>query len=302
MPRQVEICFSYSRGPHHPIPATRACGRCFARLRLCSPELIKHHQECYAPSQCSSCLHLICNRKTASLDIFSHLLRVFWLRRNIVDDSPVLTPMETSIKINILSNEEVVDDLPDVPVDKHLQACLISKSLVHRLGARYEAVPKLSVTDSTGRTHAVIGKVELRWHRRESSRSHLQIFSVVNALSTHVILGASALPKGKESDVHTLGLNKQTEGDTFLICFSLRKKHCHCSGTLWLTSPDSQIKRRSRRRRVRMHRLGAIKKRRNRKQKRNRKKPRRRPRRPRRRKESNQATPTTMSGRALNTI
>jgi len=138
-----------------------------------------------------------------------------------VDDSPVLTPMESSIKINILSNEEVVDDLPDVPVDKILQACLISKALVHRLGVHYEAVPKSSVTDSTGRTHTVIGKIELRWHRRESARSHHQRFSVVDTLSTDVILGASALPKGKESDVHTLGLNQQTEGTALVIRFSL---------------------------------------------------------------------------------
>lgn len=156
-----------------------------------------------------------------------------------MDDSPVLTPMESSIEINILGDEEVVGDLPDVPVDKYLQACLISKTLVHRLGARYEAVPKSSVTDSTGRTHAVIGKVELRWHRRESSRSHLQMFSVVNALSTDVILGASALPRGKESDVHMLGVTKQTEGNALVIRFSLQKKHYHCCGTSWLISTQS---------------------------------------------------------------
>lgn len=196
-------------------------GWCIARLRLYCPESIKHNQECYILSQCRSRFYLICDRKIASLDIFSHILRVFWLRRNIVDDSPVLTPMESSIKINILGDEEVVDDLPQVPVDKNLQACLISKTLVHRLGARYEAVPKSSVTDSTGRTHAVIGEVKLRWHRRESSRSHLQIFSVVNTLSTEVILGASALPKDKESDVRIVGLNKQTEGTALVIRFSL---------------------------------------------------------------------------------
>lgn len=159
--------------------------------------------------------------KNASLDLFSRLLRVSWLRWDTVDDSPVLTPMESSIKINIFGNKKAIDDLPDVPVDKSLQACLISKSLVNRLGVPYEAIPTTSITDSTGRMHTVIGKVELRWHRRGSAKSHDERFSVVDSLATVVILGASALPKSSESDVHPIGLNEQTEGTAHVIAFSL---------------------------------------------------------------------------------
>ena len=100
--------------------------------------------------------------------------------------------METTIKINIFGNKEVAEALPAVPVDKTLQASLVSKSLVNRLSVPYEGTPASTVTDSTGRKHTVMGKVELRWHRSDSTKSQTQRFSVVDSLATDVILGASA--------------------------------------------------------------------------------------------------------------
>jgi len=210
--------------------------------------------------------------KNASLDLFSHLLRVFWLRWDLVDDSPVLTPMESTIEINIFSNGEAAGDLPGVPVDKSLQACLISKSLVNRLRVSYEATPGSTVTDATGRTHTVIGKVELRWNRRDSAKSHPQRFLVVDSLPTHVILGASALPKSRESDVHPTGVGPQSEGTAKLIpVYSTTIK---LDQSLWLTDRDIQNRKGCRRRREKTSRPSETRRRTSRQRKKSRNKPR----------------------------
>lgn len=124
--------------------------------------------------------------------------------------------MESSIKINILSDEEVITDLADVPVDKSLQTSLISKALVERLGTSYNASSTSSVVTSGGRSYNIVGTVKLSWHRRESAKSHPETFSVVDSKSALVVLGRNALPKDKEPDIHPLGVEQQSEGISIL--------------------------------------------------------------------------------------
>ena len=119
--------------------------------------------------------------------------------------------MEDSIKISLFS-DEALTELGDVPVDKSLQTCLISKALVERLQARYEvSSSNPSAVRSGGQTYNVIGTVKLNWHRRDSAKSHLETFSVVDSASAIVIFGRNALPKSKEPDIHPLGLERQNE-------------------------------------------------------------------------------------------
>ena len=142
----------------------------------------------------------------------------------------MLTPMESSIKINLFTDEGALFELEDVRVDKNLQTCLISKALVDRLQARYEASSSNpSAVKSGGQTYNVIGTVKLNWHRRDSPKSHLETFSVVESASALVILGRNALPKSKEPDVHPLGLEQQNESkETSYSLSSFRSSSLIC--------------------------------------------------------------------------
>ena len=124
----------------------------------------------------------------------------------------MLTPMEDRVKINLFSDEGALVELEDVRVDKNLQTCLISKALVGRLQARYEASSSNpSAVKSGGQMYNFIGTVKLNWHRSDSPKSHLETFSVVDSASALVILGRNALPKRNEPAVHPLGLERQNE-------------------------------------------------------------------------------------------
>ena len=202
-----------------------------ARMRLCALDLLKstmplRDDEALSPglpySYCRSpcrdsvqrLFQLQFSPPIAILDFIRPIVRIFWLRQNTAADESVLMPKEECVDITIISDAEKTISLNNVPADKSLDAYLISKAKAELLSAPYMGTTTLqtSVTDSKGHKHTVIGKVELGWHKRDSSKSFRCDFLVVEVLSTGAMLGKDTLQKAKESTAHPIGLNKQTAG------------------------------------------------------------------------------------------
>ena len=126
--------------------------------------------------------------------------------------------MEERLNLVIYADtQEEPIPLKDVRIDRTLQECIISKALVNRLGleGKYNVTPSKIIKDAEGKAHSIIGDVHLKWHRPESRKTRPQKFLVVDSMSEIIILSADAHPKAKELDVHTLGLEKQTDGMPF---------------------------------------------------------------------------------------
>ena len=143
-------------------------------------------------------------------------------------ENPVLTTGETSISITVFGDTEETEESTIAQVDNALQVSLISRAMVERLRVYYEYNPPRygPITDSRNRTHRPVGETKLRWHRNGSPKSHPHVFRIVDGLTPDVILGATALPKGKENDVSTLGLSRQTDGNnTPFSCYYLSSRH-----------------------------------------------------------------------------
>ena len=152
-----------------------------------------------------------------SLARYPHFWRIFWLRRDTISDSPVLTPMEATIDLSIYTDKFKFFNQDQVPVDRSLEDCIISKAVVvNRLNVQYNPIPTRSIKDATSNVHSLIGKVELQWHKKDTFKTQIHTFYVVDSMSEWVRMGMNAVPKAKEPDIDTLGLQKQTDGRTFL--------------------------------------------------------------------------------------
>lgn len=147
-----------------------------------------------------------------SLARYPHFFRVFWLRRDTTSESPVLTSMEATIDLSIYTDKLKVFNRDKVPVDRALQVCIISKAVVvNRLDVEYNPIQKRSIKDATSTVHSLIGNVELQWHKKDSCKTQIHTFYVVDSTSEWVRMGMNAVPKPSESDVDTLGLQNQTD-------------------------------------------------------------------------------------------
>ena len=92
---------------------------------------------------------------------------------------------------------------------------MISKSVLARLGVAYEQCHERLVTDSYKKVHPPVGKIDLRWHETNKAKSFLETFFVVESMNPSVVLGGRAIldaNQGKEHEIHTLGLKRQTAG------------------------------------------------------------------------------------------
>ncbi|KAL9024985.1 MAG: hypothetical protein Q9196_006112 [Gyalolechia fulgens] len=70
-----------------------------------------------------------------------------------------------------------------------------------------------AVKDAKNTTHSPVGKVELRWHKKEKGKSYPQTFYVVDRATPLVILGAPAFATGDQSsggEMYPVGLHQQT--------------------------------------------------------------------------------------------
>lgn len=164
-------------------------------------------------AQDSDSFSSIVGHLSLDLGIYSSLWRILWLRRDTSAESPVLMPMESSIDLNIYTDDLKVVNQDKVRVDETLKACMISKALVNRLEVPYTAVERKSITDATSTVHSHIGIVELQWHKRTCAKTQVNMFDVIDSPSEWVIMGMNALLEDK-NDIKTLGLRKQTEGTT----------------------------------------------------------------------------------------
>ena len=145
--------------------------------------------------------------------------RIAWVRRDTIAESPVLTPMEKEVAITVFGDREETEESTIAEVDNALQVSLIPRAMVDRLRVSYVYEPSRygSITDSRRRTHHPIGQTRLRLHRTGIPKSHPHVFHIVDEPTPNVVLGSTAVPKAKETDVGTLGLSKQADGNSVFI-------------------------------------------------------------------------------------
>ena len=131
-----------------------------------------------------------------------------------MSDQPVLTSNESNIDIIVFGDTEEREESTNAKVDRDLPISIISRAMVERLGAEPKPSQQGPVKDSKGKLYTPIGKVDLLWHRKTASRTNPQTFFVVDLSGIVVIFGANAIPPPPDSssNIHTLGLNTQTDG------------------------------------------------------------------------------------------
>lgn len=118
---------------------------------------------------------------------------------------------ESRIDIIVFSNLEQTEEITKASVDASLPISLISRGLVNRLRVRYEEYRHGPFEDQQNHIHNPLGEVELHLHRSDVAKSQPENFLVVDSIDT-VVLRATAVPRKKESNVLTLGLEPQNEG------------------------------------------------------------------------------------------
>lgn len=91
--------------------------------------------------------------------------------------------------------------------------------MVNRVKVKYDSCHKEARKDSQNVLHRPIGRVELRWNKKDKSKSFDEIFYVVESPDLLIILGAPAIKKSKEESTgvptHPLGVHEQTAGRRF---------------------------------------------------------------------------------------
>ena len=101
-------------------------------------------------------------------------------------------------------------------MDKILPISIISKAVVvDVLRVPYQKCQYTPVMDSRATLHSPIGRVELRWYKKDGAKSFDESFLVVDSSVPLVKLGATAYLKATAPvvpEVDTLGLQKQTAG------------------------------------------------------------------------------------------
>ncbi|KAL8950146.1 MAG: hypothetical protein Q9222_003800 [Ikaeria aurantiellina] len=97
--------------------------------------------------------------------------------------------------------------------DHTLKYSIISKGMLNKLKLGCTACQKETIKDSRNNSFSLMGKVDLRWHKKDLGVSHAETFYVVATTTPLVILGATAFAGSSQSNptnVHPVGLNKQT--------------------------------------------------------------------------------------------
>lgn len=88
---------------------------------------------------------------------------------------------------------------------------------------KYTSCQEETVRDAKGAKHSPVGKVDLRWHKKELAKSHAELFRVVDDNTSMVILGATAFPQSTKpagASVKPIGVTHLTAGlHPFAVCF-----------------------------------------------------------------------------------
>ncbi|KAL8696339.1 MAG: hypothetical protein Q9224_002845 [Gallowayella concinna] len=129
--------------------------------------------------------------------------------------------MESRAKVDIVvfPEEEVSwedsDGSIQAQTDSNLAISIISEGMLTRLRVGYTPCQRAGATDSQNVQHFPVGKIALRWHKKEQAKSYHEIFFVVESMTPQVILGASAFENSNQStggNIHPIGLQHQTAG------------------------------------------------------------------------------------------
>ncbi|KAL8703096.1 MAG: hypothetical protein Q9201_003710 [Fulgogasparrea decipioides] len=99
--------------------------------------------------------------------------------------------------------------------DEALQCSVISQEMINRLRVTYTPGQKAVVKDSRNVQHSLVGKVDLRWHRKGQGKSHPETFFVEDSATPMVILGATAFQKSYQlagANAFPVGVEQQTGG------------------------------------------------------------------------------------------
>lgn len=92
--------------------------------------------------------------------------------------------------------------------------------MLSRVGVGFIPCQMREVKDAKNMTHSPIGKVDLRWHKKEKGKSHPQTFYVVDRATPLVLLGAPAFVTGNQysgGELYPVGLHQQTAGNRYPI-------------------------------------------------------------------------------------
>ncbi|KAI4172419.1 MAG: hypothetical protein LQ346_008599 [Caloplaca aetnensis] len=155
-----------------------------------------------------------------SLDyFFSRFPGLGWLRRNTPSESPNLTSMESQSDLDIIvfperDEPEDSDGSIKARAEKSLPYSIISKGMLTKVRVGYSPCQKEAVKDSKNNIHSPVGKVHLRWYKKDKGLSHPETFFVVDRTDCLVILGATAFVNSNQpiggAEIHPIGLPQQT--------------------------------------------------------------------------------------------
>ncbi|KAI4170700.1 MAG: hypothetical protein LQ343_004799 [Gyalolechia ehrenbergii] len=111
--------------------------------------------------------------------------------------------MESQSTIDIIvfperDESEGSDGAVTAQADKSLPYSIISTGMLSRVGVGFIPCQMREVKDAKNMTHSPIGKVDLRWHKKEKGKSHPQTFYVVDRATPLVLLGAPAFVTGNQ--------------------------------------------------------------------------------------------------------
>ena len=232
----VERTDKVSAAPYHSLQTFGGSAE-WRLIRTFHPRVAPHFSNTMLAATSSSFSTL--QHQSSSLDYWSGLWRLFWLRKNTPRESPGLTAMvcqryspsigdradwlftqESNADIDIIVfPEQAVSEDSDGSIraqtNRSLPYSIISTGMLERLGIEdYPPCQKAAVTHRNVQ-HFPNGKVTLRWHKEESGKSHSEVFFVVDTHTALVILGATAFPNSSQSsggNIFPVGVAAQTAG------------------------------------------------------------------------------------------
>ena len=123
--------------------------------------------------------------------------------------------MESDLIIIFSDDNEEAREEVGAKLDKNAETSMISKPIFDRLRINYIPCEPAQVKDAKGTNHLIIGRVDLRWRKKDKHKSFSETFYIVESEVPYLVLRERAFAQGIQSselELHKLGLNRQTAG------------------------------------------------------------------------------------------
>ena len=127
--------------------------------------------------------------------------------------------MQNTISIIVFPEHEEPENSDgsiDAKVDNSLRSSIISTGMLKQVRVSYQPGQQESLKNSKNTVYNPVGKIDLRWHKRDKVLSHSETFYIVDQTTPLVVLGATACPASvqpSEGEAFPVGVYQQTLGN-----------------------------------------------------------------------------------------